>query len=78
MNFQDFEKLRESIRGSSLTVWQMCLLYREVAGRVCDCEEFAAIKQEISDLEEVMVEALDRFEEAKPYQPDPADAVTVD
>lgn len=79
MNFQDFQKLRDTIRTAGFTPAQLILLYASITGRICDFEEFAAISKEASDLEEVMVEALDKYEEAQyVYQTDPADLVPVD
>lgn len=73
MNFQDFEKLRETIRYGSFTPAQLILLWGATAFRICDLEEFAHAKQEVSDIEELLVESLDKYEEehAKPYEPDP-------
>ncbi len=78
MKFEDFVALRNTIKYGSYSTWQLVLLFGDVTGRICTCEEFASVKKELSDIEEVMVESLDKIEDAKPYEPDPADLVHVD
>ncbi len=71
MNFDDFAKLREGIKAGSFTTWQMVLLFGDVVGRICQCEEFQPMHRELSDAEEVLIETLDKYEEAQPYVPEP-------
>lgn len=74
MNFQDFANLRLAIKVNGFTPEQLILLFGDLTGRICDMPEFEPLKQEASDLEEVMVEALDKHQEANyVYEPDPAE-----
>lgn len=70
MNFEDFANLRGQIKYGSFTTWQMVLLFGDVIGRICQCEDFAPMHKELSDAEEVLIETLDKFEAAKPYVPE--------
>ena len=82
MNFEEFANLRLTVKYGGFTPAQLILLFGDLTFRICDRDEFEPLKQEASDLEEVMVETLDKYEEAeanaRPYEPDPADLVHVD
>ena len=71
MNFEDFAKLRNGIKDGPFTTWQMVLLFGDVVGQICQQEDFQPMHKELSDAEEVLIETLDKFEEAKPYVPEP-------
>ena len=71
MNFEDFAILRQKLKDGPFTTWQMVLLYGDVVGQICQCEDFQPMHKELSDAEEVLIETLDKYEEAKPYVPEP-------
>lgn len=73
MRHPEFDNLRLAVKVNGFTTWQLILLFGDIVGRLCDCEEFEPMKKELSDMEEVLVESLDKYEDAKPYAPDPAD-----
>lgn len=75
MNFEEFANLRLTIKYAGFTPHQLILLFGDLTGRLIDFEHFGPVQQQLSDTEELLVEALDAYEDAKPYQPDPADMV---
>ena len=78
MMLEDFDKLRHTVKYGSYTPWQLCLLLGDLIRHIAMREEFALILDELQEIEEVAIEALDTYEGKQPYQPDPADLVTLE
>lgn len=63
MRFDEFSGLRAQIQRGAFSLQQLTELFGDIAGRVCQCEEFPKdLRRDISDAEEALSDGLDEAE----------------